>query len=87
MAAGCVRQVVVLCSIDCTGIGLGGLIMVSHYGYCISCLYDKGSRLNNLVGLVSLKAVIYYTYYSCTGLCEKLLHICIFFIISFIIIV
>ena len=44
-------------------------------------------RLNNLVGLVSLNAVICCIYYSSIGLCEKLLHICIFFIISFIIIV
>ena len=37
--------------------------------------------------IVSLQAVICYIYYSSTGLCEKLLHICIFFIIPFIIIV
>ena len=36
--------------------------------------------------IVSLKEVIFYIYYSSTELCEKLLHICKFFIISFILI-
>ena len=43
-------------------------IQFPHYGYCNSSLCDKGSRLNNLVGLVSLKAVIYYIYYCSTSL-------------------
>ena len=67
-------------------IGVHG-IHCSHYGYCNSSLCDKGSRLNNLVGPASLKTVICHIYYSSTGLCEKLLHICIVFIISFIVIV
>ena len=58
-----------------------------HYGYCISNLCGKGSWLNSLVSFVSLKVVICYIYYNSTGMCEKLRHICIFFIISFIIIV
>ena len=62
---------------------VGHAIQFSHYGYCISSLCDKGFRLNNLVELVSLKAAIYYIYKSSSDLFEKLLDICIFFIISF----
>ena len=62
-------------------------IRFSHYGCCISSLCDKDSQHNNLVGFAGLKAIIYYIYYSSKGLCEKLLPICTFFIVSFVTVV
>ena len=43
-------------------------IQFSYYGYCISSLSDEDFRINNLVGLISRKTVIYYRFISTANL-------------------
>ena len=70
------------------------ILFFSHwwawYSILALCLLHQQSLwqgLSTQQSYVSLKAVTCYMYYSSAGLHEKLLHICILFIISFIIIV
>ena len=59
-------------------------IQFSQNGYCINNFCNDCSRLHGLFGFVRFEAIICYIYYRSTSLCEKLLKICILFVISFV---